>query len=61
MAQTMLNFYALSGDVDKTLDWVEKSYIRRDPDVPFINIFSLLKPYKNHPRFKELITRLNYQ
>ncbi|MCK5401306.1 MAG: hypothetical protein KAJ28_06695, partial [Flavobacteriaceae bacterium] len=58
MAQTMLNFYALSGDVDKTLDWIEKSYIRKDPDIPAIKNLPNLKPYRDHPRFKELIIRL---
>ena len=59
VAQTMQSFYALSGNVDKTLDWMEKGFIRKDPDVPVFKGVPILKPYRNHPRFKELITRLN--
>lgn len=59
MAQTMFNFYAVAGDVDKTMDWVEKSYIRNDPDIPAINVVPSLHPYKNNPRLIEIIKRLN--
>ena len=60
-AQTMFSFYAQTGNADKTLDWVEKSYIRRDPDVPAINIVPTLHPFRNHPRLKEIINRLKFQ
>ena len=61
VAQTMQSFYALSGNEDKTLDWMEKGYIRRDPDIPAIYTVPFLKPYRNHPRFKEIIARMNFQ
>ncbi len=61
MAQTMFNFYAITGDVDKTLDWIEKSYIRRDPDIPAINAIPILNPYRNEPRLIEIINRLKFQ
>ena len=61
MAQTMFTFYAITGNVDKTLDWVEKSYIRKDPDIPAINVVPALNPYRNQPRLTEIIKRLNFQ
>ena len=61
MAQTMFNFYAISGNADKTLDWVEKSYIRNDPDIPAINLVPTLNPYRDNPRLIEIIKRLNFQ
>ena len=61
MAQTMFNFYAIAGETDKTMDWVEKSYIRRDPDVPFLNMVPTLDPYRNNPRLIEVIQRLKFQ
>ena len=61
VAQTMQSFYALSGNEDKTLDWMEKGFIRRDPDIPVIYTVPFLKPYRNHPRFKEIISRLKFQ
>lgn len=58
IAEIMFNFYAMGGNRDKTLDWIEKSYIRKDPQIPFLNIVPSLKPYRNDPRFKEIINRL---
>lgn len=61
IAELMFNFYAMGGNLDKTLDWVEKSYIRGDPNIPFLNIVPSLNPYRSDPRFKEIIKRLNFQ
>ena len=60
-AQTMFSFYAVSGNTDKTLDWLEKSYMRKDPDIPAINTVPILDPYRNESRFKELVARLNFK
>lgn len=61
MAQTMFNFYIQAGNVDKTLDWIEKSYIRGDPDVPFINCMPVLDSIRDNPRLIEIIKRLKFQ
>lgn len=61
IAELMYHFYAMGGNTDKTLDWVEKAYIRGDPGIPFLNIVPTLDPYRSEPRFKEIINRLKFQ
>ena len=51
--------YAYAGNTDKTLDWVEKGYIRKDPDNAYLGVTPILKPYHNELRFIEIIQRLN--
>lgn len=60
MAQTMFQFYLQAGDTDKTLDWISTSYMRQDPDIPAINVIPVLDKYRDHPRFKEIISRLKF-
>lgn len=60
-AQTMFSFYAVAGNEDKTLDWIEKSYLRMDPDIPALNTVPILDPYRNESRLKEIIARLKFQ
>jgi len=57
-SQTMYSFYALAGDTDKTMDWVEKGFIRKDPDMPALKVMPLLKPYHNETRFIEIASRM---
>lgn len=58
-AQSMQYYYALSGNEDKTMDWIEKGFIRKDPDMSVIAIHPLLKPFKNNSRYKEIVNRMN--
>ena len=50
--------YAMAGDKDKAIDWLEKAYLDRSPDLPY-----LLLPYydnlRDEPRFKELCLKMN--
>jgi TolB-like protein len=51
-------FYALAGDIDNALLWLEKAYEEHDPNLPYI-----LKPeydkLRDDPRFQDLCRRLN--
>ncbi len=58
-ATTYQMFYAMAGNKDKFLDWIEMGYIRRDPDMPYIAIIPVFKPYRNEPRFIEIVKRMN--
>ncbi len=51
--------YAASGDIEETLDWLEKGYAIKDPNMPYIGggiIDSLLH---DDPRFQDLLRRMN--
>jgi len=58
-AQIFQMLYGLAGNTDKTLDWIERGYIRRESNMPYIAIYPFLKPYRNEPRFIEIVKRMN--
>lgn len=58
-AQTFQFLYDMGGNRDKVLEWIEKGYIRKDPDMPYIAIATYSDRYRNEPRFQEIITRMN--
>ena len=58
-AQTMIFLYAMAEEEDKTMDWVEKGYIRRDSDIPFIKVMPPLLKYQKNQRFIEVAKLLN--
>jgi TolB-like protein/Tfp pilus assembly protein PilF len=50
--------YALAGKKDQTLEWLEKCYETKDPNMPYITdpIFDFLL---DDPRFQDLLRRMN--
>jgi len=59
VAQTMQYLWFLANDEEKFLDWLEKGYIRRDPDLPYMKVTYYCMPYSKHPRFKEIEGKMN--
>jgi TolB-like protein/Tfp pilus assembly protein PilF len=56
----ILQLYAMAGDREKTMYWIEKLYIRRDPNLPYWAIIGpLTKDYQNEPRYIEIMKRIN--
>lgn len=52
--------YAFRHDVDRTFEWLEKSYQMRDPDL-MINLRGdpLLAPFRGDPRYSALLRKMN--
>jgi len=57
-AQTFQILYAMAENKDKFLDWIERGYIRRDPDMPYIGVNVYLDPFREEPRLQEILTRM---
>ena len=57
--QKLFVIYALAGNTEKTLYWLERAYIKRDPDIPYIAVLSYLKPYRDEPRFIDIVKGLS--
>lgn len=57
-AQIFMSLYAYSGNTDKYLDWLEKAYIRKDADVPYIGVIPVYQRYKDEPRYIEIMQRM---
>jgi hypothetical protein len=50
--------YLYAGDRDRALEWLEKSYEERDPNLPFIGRGPKWDPLRSDPRFQDLLRRI---
>ncbi len=55
----LAEIYAVLGDNDKAIYWIEEAYKRRQDFVPWYKYDAYFKPLFNDPRFKEIIQSLN--
>jgi tetratricopeptide (TPR) repeat protein len=51
--------YTRAGKNDEALDWLEKAYQARDPNVPYLSVDPIFDGLRDQPRFQNLIRRLN--
>ncbi|MCJ7754730.1 MAG: hypothetical protein MUP13_09200, partial [Thermoanaerobaculales bacterium] len=51
-------FYAMAQEHDEALDWLERAFEVRDPNLPYIG-FSVYDPLRPDPRFQDLLRRMN--
>ncbi len=51
--------YALAGDSALALDWLEKAYTDRDPNMPFVGCIPIFDPLRAAPRFQALLRKMN--
>jgi len=50
--------YLMAGDNARALDWLEKAYEQRDPNMPYLSCFPLYDPLRPDPRFQSLLRRI---
>jgi len=54
--------YAASGDKEKTLEWLDKGYEIKDPNMPYISGHGIIDSLLHEePRFQELLRKMNLQ
>jgi hypothetical protein len=51
-------FHLRAGEIDRALDWLERGYQAHDPNLPYINCNPNYDALRSHPRFKDLVQRL---
>ena len=51
--------YAMAGDRALALDWLERAYADRDPNMPFIGVNPIFDPLRAEPRFQTLLRQMN--
>jgi hypothetical protein len=51
-------FYAMAGEKEKTIRWLEKGLKVRDPALPYLRFpcYDIVRP---DPRFQELLRKMN--
>jgi len=52
------NNYVIASDHPRALDWLERAYEQRDPNLPYANCFPLYDPLRAEPRFQELLRKM---
>lgn len=52
--------YAAIGDDAQLFDWLEKSYDRQEVEMTWLKMEPSLQPYKDDPRYLDLMTRMNF-
>jgi len=57
----VLFLYDLAGDVGRTLEWLERGYEIRDPDVQYLGAIWLSEELHAEPGFHDLLRRMNLQ
>jgi class 3 adenylate cyclase/TolB-like protein/cytochrome c-type biogenesis protein CcmH/NrfG len=50
--------YTRANNVEKALEWLDKSYEEHDPNVPYISCDPIFDQIEDHPRFKELLAKM---
>jgi len=51
--------YIRAGKTDEALAWLEKAYDARDQNMPYISVDPIFDDLRDHPRFQELLRRMN--
>lgn len=59
MPSAIANRYFDAHDYDRALDWLEKAYDVRDPNLPYEIAEPSWDPLRSNPRFKALARRMN--
>ncbi len=53
------HLYALAGENDRTLEWLERAYEERDPNMPYLSVIPVFDPLRDDPRFQDLLRRMD--
>jgi eukaryotic-like serine/threonine-protein kinase len=51
--------YALGGEKDKAIEWLEKGFEFRDPNMPYLGVSYVYDDLRPDPRFQDLLRRMN--
>jgi adenylate cyclase len=47
-----------AGDTARALDWLEKAYEMRDPNMPYLGVLPIYDPLRSDPRFQALLRKM---
>ena len=51
-------FFAMAQEYDEALEWLERAFETRDPNMPYITL-PVFDPLRSDPRFQDLLRRMN--
>jgi TolB-like protein len=50
--------YAFAGEDSEALEWLERGFEERDPNMPYLNVFPTYESLRDEPRFSDLRRRM---
>jgi hypothetical protein len=53
-------WYLWAGDHDRSIEWLEKAFEIRDPNLNAIGFDPRWDPLRSDPRFQDLVRRMNF-
>ncbi len=57
--RSVATWYARAGENDRALEWLERAYEARDPNLVYIGVQPLFDSVRDDPRFQDLLRRMN--
>jgi len=61
VAHCLMHAYLYIDDKDQALEWLERAYERRDPNLITINTSTSLDPIRQDPRFKSILVKMGLE
>ena len=52
--------HAMLGEIDEALEWLERGYVERDPQMLYLRIWTALDILRDDPRYQDLERRMNF-
>ena len=53
--------YARAGKNDRAVEWLERGFEVRDPNMPYIGVIPVFDSLRDDPRFQDLLRRMNLE
>ncbi|MCJ7503380.1 MAG: protein kinase, partial [Acidobacteriia bacterium] len=53
------SLYVMAGEKAQALEWLEKGFEVRDPNMPYVDVYQIFDSLHNTPRFQSLLRRMN--
>ncbi len=56
---SVARWYDRAGENDRALEWLERAYEARDPNMPYLSAMPFFDNLRDDPRFQDLLRRMN--
>jgi serine/threonine protein kinase/tetratricopeptide (TPR) repeat protein len=60
-SMSLYGIYLGLGDLDKSIEWLEKAYNGRDPAMPFLKVSPEFDVIRSDPRYKALLKKIGFE
>jgi len=57
--KSVFTLYDLAGEVEQSLDWLERAYEVRDPDLQYLGALWLSEELRSEPGYLDLLRRMD--